>query len=93
MINIADLPDPNDPQGGSYRQVNADKAHSIRVGALVELESGVRMFVVWQGRDCDQTPLYWLSSDRDDTERNDATFMNHGWHGGYSEDGLKVIRE
>ena len=62
MINIADLRDPDDPQGRSYRQVNADRTHGIPVGALVEIiDTGVRMFVVWHGRDCDQTPLYWLS--------------------------------
>lgn len=46
LINIADLVDPYDPAKRSYRQVNAEKQHSIPIGALVELESGVRLFVV-----------------------------------------------
>ena len=91
LINIADLRDPDDPQGRSYRQVNAEKTHSIPIGALVELENGARLFVVHHGRDCDQTPLYWLSADEDDTEQERAGWMNYGWTGGYSEDSLTVI--
>jgi hypothetical protein len=94
IINIADLIDPDDPQGRSYRQVNAERTHGIPVGTLVEVvNTGVRLFVVYQGRDCDSTPLYWLSPDRNDITRVREGFQNRTWDGGYSEDGLVVIRE
>jgi hypothetical protein len=91
LVNVADLPDPNDSQGRSYRQVNAAKTHKIPVGTLVEIETGARLFVVFQGRDCDQEPLYWLSPEADDTERADTRFGNRLWIGGYGEDSLTVV--
>lgn len=92
LINIADLRDPNDPQGRTYRQVNAEKGHKVPVGTLVQLENGARAFIVHQGRDCDQTPLYWLSLDEEDTVQERTGWMNHGWVGGYSEDSLLVVK-
>lgn len=91
LINIADLRDPRDPQGRSYRQVNAEKPHNIPLGALVELPSGVRLFVVHHGRDCDQTPLYYLSPDSDDTTEERPGWRNRSWSGGYSEISLTPI--
>lgn len=91
FVNIADLKDPSDPQGRSYREVNAEKKHSFPVGALVELESGARLFVVKQTRDCDQTPLYSLCADKEDTEQEDQRFANRKWHNGYSEECLNLI--
>jgi hypothetical protein len=91
FINIADLKDPDDPQGRSYREVNREKTHKFNIGQLVELENGVRMFVVKQTRDCDQTPLYSLSPDKDDTEQQRENFANYGWHNGYSEEGMKAV--
>jgi hypothetical protein len=88
---ISDLVDPDDPQGRTYKQLNADKTHGIPVGTLVELENGVRLFVVYQGRDCDQTPLYWLSVDKNDTVREDPRFLNSSWDGGYPESALSVV--
>jgi len=84
VINIADLVDPNDPDGRTYRQVNAARSHAIPLGTLVELESGARLFVVFLARDCDQTPLYSLASypDEHDTNR---------WLGGFDEESLTVI--
>lgn len=61
LFNIADLRDPDDPQGRSYREVNAAKVHRYPIGALVEFNHGPRLWVVHHGRDCDQTPLYSLS--------------------------------
>ena len=63
-------------------------AHDIPLGALVELESGVRLFVVHQGRDCDrdQTPLYWLATTPNETERS-------RWTGGYPDYDLVVISD
>lgn len=63
FINIADIVDPDDPQGRTYREQNIQKFHNIPMGALVEILSGARLFVVYRGRDCDQTPLYWLCAD------------------------------
>jgi hypothetical protein len=65
-INIADLRDPNDPQGRTYRQVNAATTHAITVGSLVETENGERLFVKKHTRDCDQTPMYSLGLLSDD---------------------------
>ena len=73
------------------RQMNAAKQHSIAVGTLVELEDGVRMWVVAQRRDCDQTPLYELSPDKDDTAVEREGFRNRSWHGGYPEYALMPI--
>ena len=83
FINIADLKDPNDPQGRTYREVNREKAHKIPIGALVELESGARAFVVQHTRDCDQTPLYSLAIDPDDCQFS----KDHG----YAEESLTQI--
>lgn len=95
FINIADLKDPNDGSGRTYRQVNAEKEHQVPVGSLVELETGARLFVVYQGRDCDMTPLYWLTPSKDDLEEEDDDSRNQArkmkWSGGYSEGSLKVV--
>lgn len=102
LINIADLRDPDDPQGRTYRQINALKQHQIPIGALVEIVStdeefpddsaGVRLFVVYHARDCDQTPLYSLCHDLDNTELGRPDFYNRTWINGYPEESLKVIR-
>ena len=65
IINVADIVNPE--SGKTYRQENAEKFHTIPLGALVEIScgqddvDGLRLFVVKHGRDCDQTPLYYLS--------------------------------
>jgi hypothetical protein len=69
-----------------------DKDHEIPMGSLVEMESGVRLFVVSRYWDCDGTPLYALSADRDDTRQESPSFLNRGWIGGHPEWGLKIIR-
>jgi hypothetical protein len=91
FVNIADCKDPDDPQGRSYREVNAEKQHSIPLGTLVEIDNGCRLFVVNHGRDCDQTPLYGLSADKDDIVQHDTRFVNSGWTFGHTEESLKVI--
>lgn len=90
VVNVADLRDPNDPAGRSYRQVNAEKTHSIPLGALVEIKGTCeRLYVVIQGRDCDQTPLYWLSL----KDNEEDTFLRDSKRfGGYCEENLTVIR-
>ena len=61
FVMVHDLNDPDDPYGGSYKEVNADNVHTIPIGTLVEIkESGERLYVVSYGRDCDLTPLYDL---------------------------------
>jgi hypothetical protein len=101
---IYDAKDPDDPQGRTYRQVNAAKQHNIPLGALVEVvpspdkdysrdeyKNGIRLFVVHHARDCDMTPLYCLASDPDDTEQKRSGFYNSTWDCGYPEESLKVI--
>lgn len=84
-FSVADLIDPDDLQGRTYRQVNAARAHSLPIGALVEIESGARPFIVHRGRDCDQKPLYRLAAEPDE-ERHEGK-----WHGGYPQDSLTAI--
>ena len=60
MINIADLIDPEDPKGRTYREVNNAKNHKYSVGDLVQIETKARLFVSKLPRDCDGTPLYVL---------------------------------
>ena len=87
FINIADLMDPNDSQGRSYREVNTDKEHNIPLGTLVELENGARAFVVKHTRDCDMTPLYSLAINPDPEECKFS--MSHG----YDKEALKPITQ
>jgi len=104
LITVADCKDPTDPQGRSYRQINAEKKHAIPIGALVEIlhddddeflgeedYRGVRLYVVYHARDCDQTPLYCLAANRHDTVKENERFYNHTWLCGHPEDSLKVI--
>ena len=63
MINIADLIDPEDTQGRSYREVNLSTNHNLKIADLVELDSGARLFIALLRRDCDGTPLYSLTPD------------------------------
>ncbi|HEY2252647.1 MAG TPA: hypothetical protein VGH74_16350 [Planctomycetaceae bacterium] len=99
FVNIADLVDTDDPQQRTHRQINAEKRHSIPVGALVEIlpyedstHNGVRMFVALHARDCDQTPLYWLSPCEDDLIQKVGEFANRTWIGGFDEGSLVIIR-
>ncbi len=68
FLNVADMTDPHDAQGRTYRQINSERKHAIQIGTLVELENGVRLFVVQHTRDCDQEPLYTLGPDPEETE-------------------------
>lgn len=91
IINVADMKDPDDPQGRSYREVNHSKNHALEVGQLVELEDGARLWIVGHSRDCDGTPLYILCHDRDDTVRGEGIFANPKWVGGWDEESLTVV--
>lgn len=98
--SIHDFVDPDDPQGRTYRQVNAAKVHNIPIGALVEYEhTGIRAFVVLQERDCDQTPHYYLSVKDTDVGKTAVQcgawkegFLAPGWFGGCPEYSLTVIK-
>jgi hypothetical protein len=89
IVNVADLTDPDDPQGRSYRQVNADKQHAIAIDTLVELTEkdgsygNERLYVKQHARDCDQTPLYSLG-----LRHHESPYQ---WVHGFSEDSLTVV--
>lgn len=85
FFNVADLKDQNDPQGRTYREVNAEKQHAIPLGALVELETGERLRVMMKTRDCDQTPLYSLGLTGDDE------IDRLKWRHGYCDESLTVL--
>ena len=91
MINIDDLNDPHDPENRTYREINNAEKHTIAIGTLVELEDGVRLWVVHHGRDCDGEPLYELSADKDDLLKEREGFRNRSWVGGYPADSLKKV--
>lgn len=93
IINVADMVDPSDPEGRTYREVNRTMKHALPVGALVELESGARLFVAELSRDCDQTPLYNLSpiDPVTEVEKNDLIFHHH-LIGGYGIESLTIIK-
>ena len=105
MRNLADLVDPSDACGRTYRQVNAARTHGITLGSLVEVidsdgvidgMDGVRAFVAYLGRDCDMTPLYWLTLDPDpiwpNTGGEPPLSVRMKWRGGFDEESLRVIR-
>lgn len=101
IISAYDLPHPDDPTR-TVKEVNAELTHNIPIGALVEVVAnhecnGIRCFVVHHGRDCDQSPLYWLSPEPDDKvfgdeDTNVWSKMRHKWTGGWGENSLKVVR-
>jgi hypothetical protein len=93
-IVLCDVVNPS--SGKTYREENLEKAHTIPIGALVEVHgdednpsNGSRLFVAWHGRDCDGTPLYWLSPTKDDADRPDAKSR---WIGGFAGESLRIIQ-
>lgn len=103
LINIADIINPE--TGKSYRHENNEKKHNIELGRLVEInfddsysvdkKKGLRLFVVSHHRDCDGTPLYGLSFDRNWHElmfgEDFKVFARWAVDWGYSEGSLKII--
>ena len=77
-LKITMVSDTIEENGKTIRENNLERGHAIPNGALVEVDSGcnfssgnqfncvVRGYVVAQGRDCDGTPLYYLSMDPHD---------------------------
>ena len=86
FINIADLDSGN---GKTYREINNEKNHGMPIGQLVEIDSGVRLFISRHKRDCDGTPLYVLSPFSDETTRPYQTQEIHG----YAEECLTIINQ
>jgi len=104
IINIADMVNPD--SGKTYREENNELVHNIPLGSLVETDfndeylespkSGLRLFVVSHDRDCDGTPLYSLSFQKDWTpEKYDflSKFSRRLMvDSGYGENSLKLIK-
>ena len=100
FINIADVVNPD--SGKTYREENMEKVHNIPCGVMVEVKmenpkhSGLRLWVVAQERDCDGTPLYALSFDKDwEPEMYGEQFKfsaRFRIDGGYPEDCLTIIQ-
>jgi len=85
FINIADLKDPNDSQSRTYREVNNGTPHKYDIGDLIEITTGVRLFVAQHKRDCDGTPLYTLTPEmRDENDSLKEMCFVYG----YSEDDM-----
>lgn len=87
IIVIADVVDPADERGRTYRQINSEIQHAIPVGALVEIETGERLRVKLHTRDCDGTPLYSIGL----TGYADDELERSKWHHGYCEHSLTVV--
>lgn len=84
--HIHDLQDFNDPQGRTHREVNLAKTHKFKVGDLVEIPGGVRVYIHEHRRDCDGTPLYVLAISTDTYNPQNA-----GLSYGQSEDGMTKV--
>jgi hypothetical protein len=84
--------------GKSIKENNLEKKHIIPIGTLIEIVSlsdymGVRLYVVSHKRDCDGTPLYYLSYDKTDAAQENNLFANVSWLGGFSDRCLKIINQ
>ena len=101
-MNVADI--VNEKTGKTYRQENLEKVHNIPLKTLVEVyfdggedRNGLRLFVVDHQRDCDGTPLYGLSYDKNwsvDMLGRDFKFATRCMvDGGYSEECLTIIND
>lgn len=91
MNLIHDLVNPE--TGKTYKQENLEKVHLIPLKELVELENGVRLYVIGHIRDCDGTPLYRLGIAEDQKLFEDEAkgSFNSQAHGNYNEESLTVI--
>lgn len=75
MMNVSDIVESN---GKTVKQNKMEQNHTIPLGSLVEIlgdegddDTGLRLFVVHHGRDCDGTPLYGLSFKKNAKEQMD----------------------
>lgn len=91
----------NSKTGRTFKEDNLALKHNIPVGELVEIVPtgdpleddgseyiGVRLHVIYHGRDCDGTPLYWLG-----IKGFSYTSDGRGYNvfGGFSEEGLRLV--
>lgn len=110
VVNFADLVLPS---GKTIRQENMELQHTIPLYTLVELDydnyakyGGLRLFVAYHGRDCDGTPLYYLThtadcigykpgrpgDDASEEDRMRYMFRRGAYRGGFGEHSLTIIR-
>ncbi len=67
IIQVSEIVEAN---GKTIKQNNLEAQHTILLGALVELNfendetNGLRLFIVAHLRDCDGSPLYAISHDK-----------------------------
>lgn len=84
MSKIIIVPDLVEANGKTVRENNHETPHVLPIGSLVEITTdcpigqfasvykGVRLFVVAHTRDCDGSPLYSLSFDRNARKELDS---------------------
>lgn len=99
-MQVSDLTNPK--TGKTYKEENLEKKHNIELGTLVEVDfddpdkKGLRLFVVRHDRDCDGTPLYSLSFNKNWKEIEDSIIPKIAFRmeldSGYSESCLKIIK-
>jgi len=103
--------------GKTIRENNMELQHTIPVGTLVEVKydtwfgdgacekNHARLWVIIQGRDCDGTPIYWLSthsyerisyeigatSPEDVANASLQHKLLFNFKGGFCEEGLTVV--
>lgn len=96
LMLVHDIVEAN---GKTIKENNLAKPHSIPEGALVEVQFDewysdgacakihARLWVIVAGRDCDGSPVYWLSKYK--TEADAKCFGSV--HGAFDADSLTVI--
>lgn len=103
-FNFADL--ISSDTGKTFREENEEKKHNIPLGTLVEVDvddyylenpkKGLRLFVVSHDRDCDGTPLYSLSFNKNwkkDKYGEKFELLNKAQiDSGYDENSLKIVK-
>lgn len=110
LVNVADLVEEN---GKTWRENRLAIQHEIPLGSLVEIShfdpeypddppgdfDGVRLFVVQHQRDCDGSPLYGLSFNKEllDMDLAATDPITRAWcmqiSGGHGPESLTVIKE
>lgn len=108
MSHVIMMHDIVEANGKTIKENNLEKTHNIPVGALVELvgdpehpapaHDGIRAFVAIQSRDCDGTPLYWLTLRWQDIAWDNKWPEGYDrlrvhWTGGFSEESLRMLRQ
>ena len=112
IMSAYDLVEAN---GRTWRENRLALPHNIPLKTLVEVEiekvfandtslkGVVQMYVLWHGRDCDGSPLYWLGTSpegADEWPPEGSTVVARMLHrsiydvdGGHHEDSLRVVPE